>query len=84
MCRSPPWEAWMSLQKNELDPFEDFRREKKMRSLHREIRTRMESRQGQILRMIEDEERSEVLERQIQREMAEFFEESTRLAASAL
>lgn len=74
----------MSLQNPNLDPFEDFRREKKMRSLQVELRKRLESRQGMIMRMIEAEERTEVLERQIQREMSDFFEESTRLAANVL
>ena len=73
----------MSLHK-EKDSFEEFRREKRMRSLHRELRSRMESRQGQIMRMIDEKERDELLEKQIQREMDDFFEESTKLAAEIL
>ena len=74
----------MGLLDNSQDPFENFRREKKMRALQRELQRRMESRQGQILKLIEQEERSEVLERQIQREMRDFFEDSTKLAATVL
>ncbi len=74
----------MGLLDNSQDPFENFRREKKMRALQRELQRRMESRQGQILKLIEQEERTEVLERRIQREMHEFFEDSTKLAASVL
>ncbi len=74
----------MGLFDNSQDPFENFRREKKMRALQRELQRRMESRQGQILKLIEQEERTEVLERRIQREMRDFFEDSTKLAASVL
>ncbi|HET6203715.1 MAG TPA: hypothetical protein VFI25_13045 [Planctomycetota bacterium] len=64
--------------------FESFRAQSTSRSLRRAKDGRPAPAGAELLRLLESAERKDLLDRQLRREMEEFFEDSARVAAQAL
>jgi uncharacterized membrane protein YheB (UPF0754 family) len=66
------------------DPFEQFRRNRKIQNFEVQLKNRVVETRQEIVRKIAAADQAEEVEQKIAQEMREFFRESTRLAASAL